>query len=236
MIFFHIAQTNRLLIYYVTHVNWNFLFLHLKVMVKFFEQLINNIPQALDLLFTTLNFPRTFLLFKEPKFGYLARAVSSFLSIIPSALLPVWVYHVPRPCIFALLHISLLKWREDILPCVSTPPPLSLPSPSLDRYSTYVAAQVRSRMTTKYGRSNGSFHRVLACSAGGLSSIPRWDATFSDALCKGCSWLWSSLYIVVTPTWCAILTQWYAFGRISMCRSHATEFSHNPPSWRGGEL
>jgi hypothetical protein len=29
-----------------------------------------------------------------------------------------------------------------------------------------VAAQVRSRMATKYGRSNGSFHRVLACSAG----------------------------------------------------------------------
>jgi hypothetical protein len=27
--------------------------------------------------------------------------------------------------------------------------------------------QVRSRMATKYGRSNGSFHRVLACSAGG---------------------------------------------------------------------
>jgi hypothetical protein len=30
-----------------------------------------------------------------------------------------------------------------------------------------VAAQVRSRMATRYGRSNGSFHRVLACSAGG---------------------------------------------------------------------
>ncbi len=30
-----------------------------------------------------------------------------------------------------------------------------------------VAAQVRSRMATKYGRSNGSFHRVLACRAGG---------------------------------------------------------------------
>ena len=30
-----------------------------------------------------------------------------------------------------------------------------------------VAAQERSRMATKYGRSNGSFHRVLACSAGG---------------------------------------------------------------------
>ncbi len=25
-------------------------------------------------------------------------------------------------------------------------------------------------------------------------SIPRRDATFSDALCKGCRWLWSSLY------------------------------------------
>jgi hypothetical protein len=30
-----------------------------------------------------------------------------------------------------------------------------------------VATQVRSRMATKYGCSNGSFHRVLACSAGG---------------------------------------------------------------------
>jgi hypothetical protein len=30
-----------------------------------------------------------------------------------------------------------------------------------------VAAQVRSRMATKYGPSIGSFHRVLACSAGG---------------------------------------------------------------------
>jgi hypothetical protein len=30
-------------------------------------------------------------------------------------------------------------------------------------------------------------------------SIPG-DATFSDALCKGCRWLWASLYIVVTPT------------------------------------
>jgi hypothetical protein len=29
------------------------------------------------------------------------------------------------------------------------------------------ATQVRTRMATKYGRSNGSFHRVLACSAGG---------------------------------------------------------------------
>ena len=30
-----------------------------------------------------------------------------------------------------------------------------------------VATQVISRMATKYGRSNGSIHRVLACSAGG---------------------------------------------------------------------
>ncbi len=86
-----------------------------------------------------------------------------------------------------------------------------------------VAAQVRSRMATKYGRSNGSFHRVIACSSGGPGSIPSWDATFSDALCKGCRWLWSSLYIVVTPTWCAILTQRHAFGRISMRTLHATE-------------
>jgi hypothetical protein len=30
-----------------------------------------------------------------------------------------------------------------------------------------VAAQFRSQMATKYGSSNGSFQRVLACSAGG---------------------------------------------------------------------
>ncbi len=30
-----------------------------------------------------------------------------------------------------------------------------------------VAAQVRSQMASQYDRSNGSFHRVLACSAGG---------------------------------------------------------------------
>jgi hypothetical protein len=35
-----------------------------------------------------------------------------------------------------------------------------------------VAAQVRSRMASKNGRSNGSFHRVHACSAGG----PRFDS------------------------------------------------------------
>ncbi len=28
-------------------------------------------------------------------------------------------------------------------------------------------------------------------------SIPGWDATFSDALCRGCRWPWSSPYIVV---------------------------------------
>ncbi len=57
-----------------------------------------------------------------------------------------------------------------------------------------VAAQVRSQMATKYGRSNSSFHRVLACSAGGPGFDFGWDATFSDALCKGCRWFWSSLY------------------------------------------
>ncbi len=57
-------------------------------------------------------------------------------------------------------------------------------------------------------------------------SIPRWDATFSDALCKGCRWLWSSLYIVMTPTWSAILMQRHAFGRISTHTLHATE-SHS---------
>ncbi len=33
-------------------------------------------------------------------------------------------------------------------------------------------------------------------------SIPDWDASISDALCRGCRWPWSSPYIVVTPTWC----------------------------------
>ncbi len=35
------------------------------------------------------------------------------------------------------------------------------------KYQPIVVAQVRSRMATKYGRSIGSFHRVLACNAGG---------------------------------------------------------------------
>ncbi len=34
-------------------------------------------------------------------------------------------------------------------------------------FNCIVATQIRSRMATKFGRSNGSFHRVLACSAGG---------------------------------------------------------------------
>jgi hypothetical protein len=38
-------------------------------------------------------------------------------------------------------------------------------SPIIVTWGGAVATQVRSRMTTKYGRSNGSFHRVLACSA-----------------------------------------------------------------------
>jgi hypothetical protein len=33
-------------------------------------------------------------------------------------------------------------------------------------------------------------------------SIPDWDALVLDALCRGCRWLWSSLYIVLAPTWC----------------------------------
>jgi hypothetical protein len=56
--------------------------------------------------------------------------------------------------------------------------------------------------------------------------IPDWDATFSDALCRGCRWPWSSPYIVVTPTWCAIITQRHAFGRISTHTLHATK-SHS---------
>ncbi len=35
------------------------------------------------------------------------------------------------------------------------------------QFFSFLAAQVRSQMATKYGRSNGSFHRVLACSARG---------------------------------------------------------------------
>ncbi len=75
-------------------------------------------------------------------------------------------------------------------------------------------------MATKYGRSNArSFHRVLACSAWG----PGFDSPLRRNILR---WLWSSLYIVVTPTWCAILTQQHAFGRISMRTLHATE-SHS---------
>jgi hypothetical protein len=33
-------------------------------------------------------------------------------------------------------------------------------------------------------------------------SIPDWDASVSDALCRAYRWPWSSPYIVVTPTWC----------------------------------
>ncbi len=33
-------------------------------------------------------------------------------------------------------------------------------------------------------------------------SIPDWDASVSDALCREGRWPWSSPYIVVTPTWC----------------------------------
>jgi hypothetical protein len=36
-------------------------------------------------------------------------------------------------------------------------------------------------------------------------SIPGWDATFSDALCKGCRWLWSSLYSTVYQCQCKLL-------------------------------
>ncbi len=32
-------------------------------------------------------------------------------------------------------------------------------------------------------------------------SIPDWDASVSDALCRGCRWPWSIPYIVVTPMW-----------------------------------
>ncbi len=33
-------------------------------------------------------------------------------------------------------------------------------------------------------------------------SISDWDASVSDAQCRGCRWPWSSPYIVVTSTWC----------------------------------
>jgi hypothetical protein len=92
-----------------------------------------------------------------------------------------------------------------------------------------VAAQVRSRMATRYGCSNGSFHRVLACSAVQCRrSRVRFPAETQHSqmlYVKGCRWFWSSLYIVVTPTWCAILTQRHAFSRISMSL-HANE-SHS---------
>ncbi len=99
-----------------------------------------------------------------------------------------------------------------------------------------VATQVRSRMATKYGCSNGSFHRVLYSPAVQKVRV-RFPAETQHSqmlYVKGCRWLWSSLYIVVTPTWCTILTQQHAFGRISMRTSHATKFSHDPPSWLGG--
>ncbi len=38
-----------------------------------------------------------------------------------------------------------------------------------------------------------------------------------------CRWPWSSPYIVVTPTWCANITQRHAFGWISTRALHPTE-------------
>jgi hypothetical protein len=52
------------------------------------------------------------------------------------------------------------------------------------------ATQVRSRMATKYGHSNGSFHRVLACSAGG----PGFGSPLRRNILR---WLWSSLYSTI---------------------------------------
>jgi hypothetical protein len=53
-------------------------------------------------------------------------------------------------------------------PCVLyTQPNHIQPRSPIATWGGAVAAQVRSRMATKYGRSNGSCHRVLACSAGG---------------------------------------------------------------------
>jgi hypothetical protein len=45
-----------------------------------------------------------------------------------------------------------------------------LPGEYTKLFASALAIQVRSRKATKYGRSNGSFHRVLACSAGGPGS------------------------------------------------------------------
>jgi hypothetical protein len=51
-------------------------------------------------------------------------------------------------------------------PCVRHTQPDSATIPIVT-WGGAVATQVRSRMATKYSRLNGSFHRVLACSAGG---------------------------------------------------------------------
>ncbi len=65
--------------------------------------------------------------------------------------------------------------------------------------------------------------------------IPAWDATFTDALCRGYRWPWSSPYIVVTPTWCAFLTQRHSDLHAYVTRNRIT-FSLNPLSRLGGEL
>ncbi len=50
-------------------------------------------------------------------------------------------------------------------------------------------------------------------------SIPDWDATLSDALCKECRWLWWSLYILVTLPWCSS----HAAACIRISTLHASE-------------
>ena len=91
-------------------------------------------------------------------------------------------------------------------------------------------------MATKYGRSNGSFHRVFACSAGGpgfdsrlrrINRVSQLTAAseqrmLSDALCRGCRWPWSSPYIVVTPTWCRRLSSSYSLVARDRASSSAT--------------
>ncbi len=68
---------------------------------------------------------------------------------------PIIWFLAPIDCskILALSRSLLVKGVSGVM----SPPPI--------HYT--VATQVRSRMATKYGRSNGSFPRVLACSAGG---------------------------------------------------------------------
>jgi hypothetical protein len=93
-----------------------------------------------------------------------------------------------------------------------------------------VATQVRFRMATKYGRSNGSFHRVIACNAGS----PGFDSRLRHNILR-CSMERMEMAMVKSlhsgdPDVMRNSHAGHAFGRISMRMSHATGFSHDPPS------